>query len=115
LDPDSIRIIVTEAIQNIIEHGHGNYAEIELEINNACLNPYFKTSFKHGMPEGKKYTLTQIEENAKNDESAQFILGMIYDNGLIEQSIDKDKAKYWYTKSYESEYSPAIFIIKNDK
>jgi anti-sigma regulatory factor (Ser/Thr protein kinase) len=65
LDPDSIRIIVTEAIQNIIEHGHGNYAEIELEINNACLNPYFKTSFKHGMPEGKKYTLTQIEENAK--------------------------------------------------
>jgi anti-sigma regulatory factor (Ser/Thr protein kinase) len=65
LDPDSIRIIVTEAIQNIIEHGHGNYAEIELEINNACPNPYFKTSFKHGMPEGKKYTLTQIEENAK--------------------------------------------------
>ncbi len=65
LDPDSIRIIVTEAIQNIIEHGHGNYAEIELEINNSGLNPYFKTSFKHEMPEGKKYTLTQIEENAK--------------------------------------------------
>ena len=65
LDQDSIRIIVTEAIQNIIEHGHGNYAEIELEINNSGPNPYFKTSFKHEMPEGKRYTLTQIEENAK--------------------------------------------------
>lgn len=65
LDPDSIRIIVTEALQNIIEHGHGNYAEIELEINNLVQNPYFKTTFKHQMPEGKKYTLSQIEENAE--------------------------------------------------
>ena len=34
LDPDGIRIIVTEAIQNIIEHGYGPYAEIALELNN---------------------------------------------------------------------------------
>jgi anti-sigma regulatory factor (Ser/Thr protein kinase) len=65
LDPDSIRITVTEAIQNIVEHGYGNYAEIELEINNTVSNPYFKTSFKHEMKPGVKYTLSQIEENAK--------------------------------------------------
>jgi anti-sigma regulatory factor (Ser/Thr protein kinase) len=65
LDPDSIRITVTEAIQNIIEHGHGNYAEVELELNNTVQNPYFKTTFKHQMPEGKKYTLSQIEANAE--------------------------------------------------
>lgn len=65
LDPDSIRIIVTEAIQNIVEHGFGNYAEIELEIDNTVPNPFFKVSFKHEMQPGKKYTLSQIEENAK--------------------------------------------------
>ncbi|MDX1961240.1 MAG: ATP-binding protein [Leptospiraceae bacterium] len=65
LDPDSIRIIVTEAIQNIIEHGHGTFAEIELEIDNTIPNPYFKISFKHEMIPGNRYTLSQIEENAK--------------------------------------------------
>lgn len=65
LDPDSIRIIVTEAIQNIIEHGYGPYAEVSLEINNLVDNPYFKISFKHEMETGKKYTLAQIEQNAK--------------------------------------------------
>jgi anti-sigma regulatory factor (Ser/Thr protein kinase) len=65
LDPDSIRIVVTEAIQNIIEHGYGPYAEVALEINNLVENPYFKISFKHEMKPGEKYTLTQIEENAK--------------------------------------------------
>ncbi len=65
LDPDAIRIIVTEAIQNIIEHGYGSFADIELEINNLVENPYFKISFKHEMEPGKKYTLYQIEENAK--------------------------------------------------
>lgn len=65
LDPDTIRIVVTEAIQNIIEHGHGKYAEVDLELNNEVSNPYFKISFKHEMEPGNKYTLTQIEENAK--------------------------------------------------
>lgn len=65
LDPDSIRIVVTEAIQNIIEHGYGQYAEVMLEINNVVSNPYFKISFKHEMEPGKSYTLHQIEENAK--------------------------------------------------
>lgn len=65
LDPDAIRIVVTEAIQNIIEHGYGPFADVELEINNLAENPYFKISFKHEMEPGKKYTLSQIEENAK--------------------------------------------------
>jgi len=65
LDPDTVRITVTEAIQNIIEHGHGLYAQIELEINNLAKNPYLKLSFKHEMVPGQKYTLSQIEENAK--------------------------------------------------
>jgi|JI10StandDraft_1071094.scaffolds.fasta_scaffold122065_4 anti-sigma regulatory factor (Ser/Thr protein kinase) len=65
LDPDGIRIIVTEAIQNIIEHGYGPYAEVALELNNLAPNPYFKISFKHEMEPGKAYTLAQIEENAK--------------------------------------------------
>lgn len=65
LDPDIARITVTEAIQNIIEHGHGSYAHIEMEINNLATNPYMKMSFKHEMKPGQQYTLTQIEENAK--------------------------------------------------
>jgi hypothetical protein len=39
LDPDGIRIIVTEAIQNIIEHGYGPYAEVALEIKQSCPKP----------------------------------------------------------------------------
>ncbi|EMO30242.1 hypothetical protein LEP1GSC170_1304 [Leptospira interrogans serovar Bataviae str. HAI135] len=41
LDPDTIRIIATEAIQNIVEHGYGKYAEIELELHNEVINPFF--------------------------------------------------------------------------
>ncbi|MBE7413499.1 MAG: ATP-binding protein [Leptospiraceae bacterium] len=65
LDPDSVRIAVTEAIQNIVEHGYGTFAEIELEINNKIHNPYLKMTFKHEMELGAKYTLSQIDENAK--------------------------------------------------
>ncbi|MCC6275406.1 MAG: ATP-binding protein [Leptospiraceae bacterium] len=65
LDPDSVRIAVTEAIQNIVEHGSGPYAEIELEINNKIQNPFLKMTFKHEMKPGVKYTLSQIDENAK--------------------------------------------------
>lgn len=73
LDPDMVRIMVTEAIQNIIEHGHGSYAHVELELNNHVNNPYMKLSFKHEMPPGQTYTLTQIEENAKKgDVTSEF-------------------------------------------
>ncbi|TGK38417.1 ATP-binding protein [Leptospira gomenensis] len=65
LDPDTIRIIATEATQNIVEHGQGKYAEIELELHNEVVNPFFKMSFKHEMKPGMKYTLSQINENVK--------------------------------------------------
>ncbi len=104
LDPDSIRILVTEAIQNIVEHGYGQYAEIELEINNTGPNPYFKTSFKHGMPEGRKYTLAQIEENAKKGDvtseefdfenprgRGEFLMKEISDERQIINGVDVDE------------------------
>lgn len=65
VDPDSARISATEALQNIIEHGDGPYAEFSLEINNHVLNPYLKMSFKHEILPGKKYTLSDINHNVK--------------------------------------------------
>ena len=66
-------IIVTEAIQNIIEHGYGPYAEISLEINNLAPNPYFKISFKHEMEPGKAYTLPKL----KRMQEGRYYLGSI--------------------------------------
>lgn len=63
VDPDSARITATEALQNIIEHGDGPYAEFLLEINNNCDNPYLKMSFKHEILPSKKYTLSDINQN----------------------------------------------------
>jgi anti-sigma regulatory factor (Ser/Thr protein kinase) len=104
LDPDAIRIIVTEAIQNIIEHGHGKYAEIELEIDNTIQNPYFKTSFKHEMIAGSRYTLSQIEENAKKGDFSsdsfdfedsrgrgEFLMKEIADERQIMNGVDIDE------------------------
>ncbi|MCB1176492.1 MAG: ATP-binding protein [Leptospiraceae bacterium] len=104
LDPDSIRIIVTEAIQNIIEHGHGDFAEVELDINNVIENPYFKITFKHEMPFGKKYTLSQIEENAKKGDISsphfdfedprgrgEFLMKEISDERQIINGVDVDE------------------------
>ncbi|WCL47718.1 ATP-binding protein [Leptospira sp. GIMC2001] len=64
VDPDSARISATEALQNIIEHGDGPFAEFMLEINNSFSNPYLKMSFKHEVAPGKKYTLTDMNKNA---------------------------------------------------
>ncbi len=65
VDPDSARISATEALQNIVEHGDGPYAEFTLEINNSCPNPYLKMSFKHEILPTKKYTLADINQNVK--------------------------------------------------
>lgn len=104
LDPDSVRIIATEAIQNIIEHGYGNYAEVELEIDNTVHNPYFKMSFKHQMPPGQKYTLSQIEENAQKGDitspafdfenprgRGEFLMKELSDERQIINGVDVDE------------------------
>ncbi|PJZ70934.1 ATP-binding protein [Leptospira perolatii] len=65
IDPDRMRIVTTEAIQNIVEHGYGKYAEVEFEIFTETSNPYFKMSFKHEMQPGMKYTLSQVNENVR--------------------------------------------------
>jgi anti-sigma regulatory factor (Ser/Thr protein kinase) len=64
VDADSARIAATEALQNIIEHGDGPYAEFLLEIVKNCENPFMKMSFKHEIAPGKKYTLADINKNA---------------------------------------------------
>lgn len=65
VDPDSARISATEALQNLIEHGDGPYAEFMMDINNNCENPYLKMSFKHEILPGKKYTLADINKNVR--------------------------------------------------
>jgi anti-sigma regulatory factor (Ser/Thr protein kinase) len=73
IDPLSVRMMVTEAIQNAIEHGYGKYVIVTLEIHNDVINPYILCSFKHEMPEGKYYTLKEIEENAlKGDATSEY-------------------------------------------
>jgi anti-sigma regulatory factor (Ser/Thr protein kinase) len=73
IDPVSVRLMVTEAIQNLIEHGYGKYAIVTLEMQNDVINPYIMCSFKHEMPPGKFYTLKEIEENAlKGDATTAF-------------------------------------------
>ncbi|MFN3603499.1 MAG: ATP-binding protein [Leptonema sp. (in: bacteria)] len=73
IDPISVRLMVTEAIQNTIEHGYGKYVIITIEIHNDLVNPYILCSFKHEMPEGKYYTLKDMEENAlKGDATSEY-------------------------------------------
>ena len=62
LDSDMVRLMVTEALQNILEHGSGDYAVIRLEVKNDSINPFMISSFKHEMAPGEKYTLDEINE-----------------------------------------------------
>lgn len=64
LDADMIRLMVTEALQNILEHGSGRYATVRLEIKNDGVNPYMLASFKHEMPAGSTYTMSDVNRNA---------------------------------------------------
>ncbi|MBX7058563.1 MAG: ATP-binding protein [Leptospirales bacterium] len=64
VDEDNVRLMVTEALQNLIEHGYGRFAEVRFEIKNDLLNPYLICTFKHEMPAGERYTMTDINRNA---------------------------------------------------
>ncbi len=65
LDPDTIRLAATEALQNLFEHGSGRVAEIELKIDNINKeNAYMEMSFKHHIPHNKFYSLKEANEKA---------------------------------------------------
>ncbi|EHQ04579.1 ATP-binding protein [Leptonema illini] len=64
LDADGIRMMVTEAVQNIIEHGYGKFVHVSLDVHNNAVNPYMVCSFKHELPPGEVYTLSDINRNA---------------------------------------------------
>ncbi len=65
LDADMVRVMVTEALQNIIEHGYGRYCTVLLELRNDAVNPCLVSTFKHELPPGERYTLDQINSNAR--------------------------------------------------
>lgn len=57
------------------------------------------------------YTFDNINQDAENeDEEAQFVLGVVYKYGMLSQTKDTDKARYWYNKSLENDYSLAELI-----
>lgn len=65
LDADSIRLALTEAIQNLFEHGHGDQAQVEIRIDNIDRDDAFlEMSFKHHIPENKFYSLKDANRNA---------------------------------------------------
>lgn len=73
LDSDLVRMMVTEAIQNVIEHGYGQYVDIHFELDNDPVNPSMISTFKNIMPPGKTYTLSDINKNAlKGDMTSGF-------------------------------------------
>jgi len=113
LDADTIRLMATEALQNIIEHGYGRYAVVRFELRNEGLNPCLLSSFKHEMPPGQRYTLSDINQNAlKADitseffdfESArgrgEFIMKQLTDERRVINGIelDRDGRKIHYFK-----------------
>lgn len=73
LDSDMIRVMVTEAVQNIVEHGYGRYVTVRFELDNRPENPCLISSFKSEMLPGKKYLLSDINRNAlKGDISSEY-------------------------------------------
>lgn len=73
LDADGIRIMVNEAIQNILEHGAGRFVVVRFELMNDGQNPCLISSFKHDMPTGEIYTLSDINQNAlKGDVTSEY-------------------------------------------
>ncbi len=64
LDPDMVRLMATEALQNIIEHGYGKYATVRFEMRNDVVNPCLISTFKHEIAPGERYTMKDINFNA---------------------------------------------------
>lgn len=65
IESDTIRLAVTEALQNLFEHGNGKTAEIELKIDNLNKDDAFmEMSFKHQIPHNKFYSLKEANEKA---------------------------------------------------
>jgi anti-sigma regulatory factor (Ser/Thr protein kinase) len=64
LDADMVRLMATEALQNIIEHGYGKYATIRFELSNDVVNPCLISTFKHEIAPGVRYTMKDINFNA---------------------------------------------------
>lgn len=113
LDGDMVRMMVTEALQNIIEHGYGRYVTVRFEIENDDLNPSLVSSFKHELPPGKKYTLSDINRNALRGDvtseyfdfesdrgRGEYIMKQLTDERRIVNGIeiDKDGRKVHYFK-----------------
>ena len=113
LDSDMVRLMVTEALQNILEHGYGKFASVRMEINNDSFNPCLISTFKHEMQPGEKYTLNDINKNAlKGDVSSEafdfessrgrgeFIMKQLTDERRIMNGIEinQDGKKVHYFK-----------------
>jgi TPR repeat protein len=117
---------LNKSIKELLAYGQSNsILDIILLISKSRSESFeiIKKKFIELIKLYKPEDIDEITKNAIDDESSQFILGMIYDEGLIgqkkdkdrEQKKDKDRAKYWYKKSYESRYSPAEFILSEQK
>ncbi|MBL8018167.1 MAG: ATP-binding protein [Leptospirales bacterium] len=73
LDADNVRLLVTEAVQNILEHGTGRWVQVRLEMQNEGPNPCMVSSFKHEIPASEKYTMHDVDMNAlKGDITSEF-------------------------------------------
>lgn len=73
IDPDNARLMVTEAVQNILEHGSGRSVHVHLEVRNDAENPCMICQFKHQIEPADKYTLRDVEHNVlKGDVTSEF-------------------------------------------
>jgi len=73
IDPDNVRLLISEALQNILEHGTGRWVTIRLELKNYGDNPCLISTFKHEIASTEKYTIHEIDQNAmKGDVTSEF-------------------------------------------
>lgn len=65
LDTDDMRMAFGEGMQNILEHGQGQYVEIELSINNINSDDvYLEMTFKHNMSSKQFYSIQNANKSA---------------------------------------------------
>ena len=73
LDPDAMRMALTEGLQNIIEHGDGRKAIISFTLKKNEENPYLIMSFKHYTSKFPAYSLAEANLNAmKGDITSEY-------------------------------------------